>query len=276
MTSASTFPTASTIPFTPSTSSTPRNPSAIDNDTYSPSHPGFRNLAASDGYEAGDGYDHIYPQLSGSRRHNSTMSGSNRYGAGDGYSRENDSRYGDTGDGSNGYGPRTDAYAQSRAQISSRGQGGEYEPRRRSSADYERRGGGRERTYVRSDGRDVRRDRAYEYDTPSSSDEEDERPPRPRENHSRGRERSQGEKSQGRLSRSRSRVKQKISQIFGKDEHHDGEGNSDAKKWVATLAGAAAGGLAARQVKKDHWVPAAIGAIVGGLTAREAEKGSEN
>jgi len=38
------------------------------------------------------------------------------------------------------------------------------------------------------------------------------------------------------------------------------------------MAGAVAGGFAARQAKKDHWVPTALGAFIGGFTAREAEK----
>jgi len=45
------------------------------------------------------------------------------------------------------------------------------------------------------------------------------------------------------------------------------------KKWGATLAGAAIGGLTAHKAKKgDNWVPAAIGAVIGGLVGREVEK----
>lgn len=52
----------------------------------------------------------------------------------------------------------------------------------------------------------------------------------------------------------------------------DEEGNTELKKWGATIAGAAVGAYAGRTAKKDNWVPTAIGAVVGGLVAREAEK----
>lgn len=54
------------------------------------------------------------------------------------------------------------------------------------------------------------------------------------------------------------------------EEHEDG--NSEIKKWGATLAGAAVGGFAGRTAKKDNWIAPAIGAVVGGLIAREGEK----
>jgi uncharacterized protein YcfJ len=56
----------------------------------------------------------------------------------------------------------------------------------------------------------------------------------------------------------------------------DGEGgdNTPLKKWAATFAGAAVGGIAANrfQKKDDNWMPTAIGAVVGGLVGREVEK----
>jgi len=58
---------------------------------------------------------------------------------------------------------------------------------------------------------------------------------------------------------------------FLQDEDEDG--NTELKKWGATIAGAVVGGLAGRKVKKDNWVSTAIGAVAGGIVAREAEKG---
>jgi len=60
----------------------------------------------------------------------------------------------------------------------------------------------------------------------------------------------------------------------------DREGhNTPLKKWAATFAGAAAGGVAAQQITSrnsrggdTNWVPTAIGAVVGGLLGREVEK----
>lgn len=75
-------------------------------------------------------------------------------------------------------------------------------------------------------------------------------------------------------SRSKSRTGSRLSFLQGEDE----DGNTELKKWGATLAGAVVGGIAGRTAtgksgKKDNWVPTAIGAVVGGLVAREAEKG---
>merc|ERR1711881_423039 len=60
----------------------------------------------------------------------------------------------------------------------------------------------------------------------------------------------------------------------------DREGhNTPLKKWAATFAGAAAGGVAAQQITSrnsrggdTNWVLTAIGAVVGGLLGREVEK----
>jgi uncharacterized protein YcfJ len=68
--------------------------------------------------------------------------------------------------------------------------------------------------------------------------------------------------------RDRSRSRNRLS--FLQDE--DDDGNTELKKWGATLAGAVVGGFAGRTVKKDNWVPTAIGAVAGGFFAREAEK----
>jgi len=60
------------------------------------------------------------------------------------------------------------------------------------------------------------------------------------------------------------------------DEDNERTGNTELKKWGATMAGALAGGLAAQRVGKkrgqDHWVPTALGAFMGGFGAREVEK----
>lgn len=95
----------------------------------------------------------------------------------------------------------------------------------------------------------MRDDRTYD-------DERDDR--RSRRGKSRDRDRS----------RSRSRGGSRLG--FLQDE--DNDGNTELKKWGATLAGAVVGGFAGRTVKKDNWVPTAIGAVVGGFVAREAEK----
>lgn len=71
-------------------------------------------------------------------------------------------------------------------------------------------------------------------------------------------------------SRSRSKSRTRSERNFMTQEDEDG--NTELKKWGATLAGAAVGAFAGRTAKKDHWVPTAIGAVVGGLVAREAEK----
>lgn len=59
----------------------------------------------------------------------------------------------------------------------------------------------------------------------------------------------------------------------------DGEesSNTPLKKWAATFAGAAVGGMAAQRLPSKHheggnWVPTAIGAVIGGLVGREVEK----
>ncbi|KAF2434188.1 hypothetical protein EJ08DRAFT_693735 [Tothia fuscella] len=78
--------------------------------------------------------------------------------------------------------------------------------------------------------------------------------------------------------RSRSRPRKELEEKkhkahgFLREGHDDGAGNDATKKWAATIAGAAAGGLAGRQAKKEHWVPAAMGALIGGFVAREGEK----
>jgi len=118
-------------------------------------------------------------------------------------------------------------------------------------------GDGRSRSY--NDLRDsVRDDRSYD-------DERDDR--RSGRGKSRDRERS----------RSRSRAGSRLS--YFQDE--DADGNTELKKWGATLAGAVAGGFAGRTMatnisgksdKKENWVPTAIGAVLGGFAAREAEK----
>jgi len=68
--------------------------------------------------------------------------------------------------------------------------------------------------------------------------------------------------------RSKSRTRSERNFLTQENE----EGNTELKKWGATLAGAAVGAWAGRTAKKDNWVPTAIGAVVGGLVAREAEK----
>jgi hypothetical protein len=83
--------------------------------------------------------------------------------------------------------------------------------------------------------------------------------------------RSRRTRSKGRSgSRERSKSRGRSEKNFLTQENE--EGNTELKKWGATLAGAAVGAYAGRTAKKDHWVPAAIGAVVGGLVAREAEK----
>lgn len=76
--------------------------------------------------------------------------------------------------------------------------------------------------------------------------------------------------SRGARSRSRSKSRTRSERSFLTRE--DEEGNTELKKWGATIAGAAVGAYAGRTAKKDNWVPTAIGAVVGGLVAREAEK----
>jgi len=75
--------------------------------------------------------------------------------------------------------------------------------------------------------------------------------------------------------RSVSRIRDKAKDMFG-DSDDERTGNTQMKKWGATMAGALAGGLAAQQVGKmkgrDHWVPTALGAFMGGFATREAEK----
>lgn len=61
-----------------------------------------------------------------------------------------------------------------------------------------------------------------------------------------------------------------------RDDSDDEEGgeNTQVKKWAATFAGAAVGGIAANRFQKgqDNWVPTAVGAVIGGLLGREVEK----
>jgi len=80
--------------------------------------------------------------------------------------------------------------------------------------------------------------------------------------------------------RSMSKIREKTRDMF-MDSEDERTGNSQTKKWGATLAGALAGGLAAQQVGKRrkgrhhadaNWVPTALGAIMGGFASREAEK----
>ncbi|KAE9988952.1 hypothetical protein EG327_003165 [Venturia inaequalis] len=49
------------------------------------------------------------------------------------------------------------------------------------------------------------------------------------------------------------------------DGHWDGDDNTPAKKWGATIAGAAIGGFTGHKAKKEGFIGTAIGAIVGGL-----------
>lgn len=143
-------------------------------------------------------------------------------------------------------GYQNDGYAQSYAES-----GREQPQQQQQYLDYPRQyaGGSSDmRSRSHNDLRDtVRDDRSYD-------DERDDR--RSRRGKSRDRERS------------RSRTGSRMG--FLQDE--DDDGNTELKKWGATLAGAVVGGFAGRTAKKDNWVPTAIGAVVGGLVAREAEK----
>jgi hypothetical protein len=222
-----------------------RSGHGVDNDTYEPQVAGMRNLAGHDGYDPGDGYIQPVPQLNSAHSRGSDAS--------DFYDKQSGSSY-----------PRQ---------------------RRRSSvagADeyyyYQRRGGdARDRGYgdggQRRSSHDIPRSRDYMYDKEDDSESDTDVDDYDKSSR-RGRRRSdsRGRNAGGKLSRSVSRVRNKLKEALGGDEQDDGEGNSQAKKWVATLAGAVAGGFAGRKYSKEHWVPAAIGAFAGGFAAREAEK----
>jgi len=99
------------------------------------------------------------------------------------------------------------------------------------------------------------RDRDGGYDSYSSDDDDD--------RHYESRQKSLGPVG---------KIQQHLTDAFSLDDHDDGTHNTQAKKWGATIAGAAVGAVGGRTAKKEHWVPAALGAIVGGMVAREAEK----
>jgi hypothetical protein len=103
--------------------------------------------------------------------------------------------------------------------------------------------------------------------------------------HSRGRSESRGRRDSAAsahsshalvLKRSLSNVRTTFTDMFV-DDNNKRTGNSEMKKWGATLAGAMAGGLAMQQVGRrmeggEHWARTAVGAVVGGLASRELEK----
>jgi len=202
-------------------------------DTYEPQQYGMRNIAGRDGYAVSGSDGYDYNDKNYERRRDSSV------GAADNYYRRTTTRGGSWGDP------------------------GEHHRERPYEGD--RRARGRRPSQYSND-----------YDSPYSSDDNGEYAIE-RSSDRRGRARSHShsvEKQQNKQKRGRSlsTVGRRLSSYFGPDEHHDGEGNTEGRKWGATLAGALAGGLVGKTAKKDHWVPAALGALIGGFTAREAEK----
>ncbi|KIW04360.1 hypothetical protein, variant 2 [Verruconis gallopava] len=94
------------------------------------------------------------------------------------------------------------------------------------------------------------------------------------EDRDRQRARSQDYRRQEDRREERPRSRGRRDSESGSENEREGE-NTPMKKWAATLAGAAVGGLAAKRLQKDkdnNWVPTALGAVVGGLLGREVEK----
>jgi len=144
-----------------------------------------------------------------------------------------------------------------------------YEERGQNYGDRPVRGEGYARGYQQpaiAYGTSDRRSRHYD-DDDDEEDDSDDYDDRRRVDKYRGRRDRDSDRS-----RSRSGKRSDKSKSRGNSSDRGKEGNSEAKKWAATLAGAAAGGFAGHKAKKDNWMPTAIGAIVGGLVAREAEK----
>jgi hypothetical protein len=208
---------------------------AFDSGHHDP-HSAFRKLPADGGYDAGDGFQFVEPQLNSTtapsggsasdsymqqqqedalrRRRSSASYASDRYDRPDRYDR--------------GYRDQP-TYDRPRRRVA------DVPYRNRSEADLANRKSG--------------------YDSYSSDDDDsgaDEKYKEPR----------------GAVGK----IKRRMSEMLEPDQEWDGEGNSQAKKWGATIAGAVIGATAARQARKDHWVPAALGAVLGGMTAREVEK----
>lgn len=178
-------------------------------------------------------------------RYEPSQYGERGYAARDGYARDGRSEAYEQSQ----YGASPRAYPGNAVTRSGPGYGG-YD--RRRSYDDQDIDGYNERTrvtkYRRDNDRGLEPYREREKDRARSQDyRRDERP------------RSQGKRGSG----------------SGSDDEREGDENTPMKKWAATFAGAAAGGLAANRFSKSHennWVPSAIGAVVGGLLGREVEK----
>jgi hypothetical protein len=220
-----------------------RSGRGVDNDTFEPTHPGMQNIAARDGYDAGDGYMLPNPQLW-------TNSQSSSYGG------QNSGRANGNG-GRRRNVEREDQYDSEDSEDLEDGDGG-YRRRSQHSSKYP--SGMRRRSF--GDARPTRR--GYEDDYDSGSDGGGDR----------GRHTSNALALARR--RSMSKIRQTMHDVLNNSDDEK-TGNTQIKKWGATVAGALVGGLAAQQVGKrtgrdNHWVPTTLGAFIGGFTAREAEK----